>query len=90
LEGYDYHERESVVRSPFETQNCDLSQTRIDHEVENVQQTQHHHGNSYEGNTPHKLEEDQNHEKNIVDLPSFPTPSYDPSHPRIEHEGESD
>jgi hypothetical protein len=30
------------IRSPFETQNCDLSQTRIDHETENVQQTQHH------------------------------------------------
>jgi hypothetical protein len=42
LEEYKYHERESVVRSPTETQNCDLSQTHIDHEVESVQQTQHH------------------------------------------------
>jgi hypothetical protein len=31
-----------MVRSPSETQRCDLSQTRIDHEVENDQQTQHH------------------------------------------------
>jgi hypothetical protein len=31
-----------MVCSPSETQSYDLSQTRIDHEVENVQQTQHH------------------------------------------------
>jgi hypothetical protein len=30
-----------MVRSPSETQSCDLYQTRIDHEVENVQQTHH-------------------------------------------------
>jgi hypothetical protein len=42
MEEYEYHERESVVCSPFKTQSCDLSQTCIDDEVENVQQAQQH------------------------------------------------
>jgi hypothetical protein len=42
LEEYEHHEGENVVRSPSETQSCGLSRTRIDHEVESVQQTQHH------------------------------------------------
>jgi hypothetical protein len=37
---YEYHEKESVVRSPSKTQSCDLSRTHIDHEVENVQGTE--------------------------------------------------
>jgi hypothetical protein len=41
LEEYEYHKKESMVRSPSKTQKCDLSQTHIDHEVENVQQTHH-------------------------------------------------
>jgi hypothetical protein len=41
LEEYKHHKRESMVRSPSESQRCDPSQTHIDHEVESVQQTQH-------------------------------------------------
>jgi hypothetical protein len=37
-----HHKKGCVVHSPSETQNCDPSHTRIDHEVESVQQPQHH------------------------------------------------
>jgi hypothetical protein len=42
LKEYEHHEGENVVCSPSETQSCELSQTRIVHEVENIQQTYHH------------------------------------------------
>jgi hypothetical protein len=42
LEEYENHEGENMVRSPFETQSCDLFQTRIVQEVESIQQKYHH------------------------------------------------
>jgi hypothetical protein len=53
----------NIVRSSFETQSCDhFSQTCIDHEKKNVQQTLH----TLTQNTDHYLFEKQNHDYEIL------------------------